>query len=364
MSDQPSKNLDPHIVDTHLLSNPKLMALFTDYQKVLNQFPQESLIASVHNFTQHTHDPVTAESNFYQALNATDDESAVKLETVDNSNVKYEELSKTIPDSAKKRYLDTSKPPVETAKLKDVSDMDVQFIMYWVEKFRCIHDTVKQEIWKALPKDTAGGKYNNENTYFNNFSESMFSLCDDKYVKTRSAISSADFVTPREQYIKNMVEKLDAETYNTANDMSSKTSLLFGANMFRMCIDYDRDARTTWVQNQKVDPTWHADSIQVTVDPKQPHGNNNVTDSIHPARVGKQENIDAAQLKMNDLLGDMKRVLDFLDKNAINDTQTWGRFNHRVMFDRVWSQVDQSLTELREIFEETPLSTSSNQVLS
>ena len=130
----------------------------------------------MHNFTQHTHDPVTAESNFYQALNATDDESAVKLETVDNSNVKYEELSKTIPDSAKKRHLDTSKPPVETAKLKDVSDMDVQFIMYWVEKFRCIHDTVKQEIWKALPKDTAGGKYNNENTYFNNFSESMFSL--------------------------------------------------------------------------------------------------------------------------------------------------------------------------------------------
>lgn len=361
MNEKPFKTIDPLIVDTQLVNNPKLMALFTDYQQVLNMFPGESLIAAANNFIRHTHDPVTAESEFYQALNSTDDENSIKLETIDNPNIDYDKL-KSGEGLNKGRHTEDPTDPPETAKLKDIVDPDVQFILYWVEKFRCIHDTVKAEIWNTIPKNDTGGGYSNENTYFNNFNESMFNLCDDKYIKNRSSISYQNPLTPREPFNKNMVQKLDAETYNTANDMSSKTGLMFSSNMFRIGIDYDRDSRTTWFQDQVVYPQWHPDSMQVTVSPSPAHGNNNVADSVHPARVTK--NIDAAQLKMNEILGDMKRVLDFLDKNAVNDSQQWGSYNHSVIVNQVWMRVDQSLTELREISAKIPLSTTSNQVLS
>ena len=138
-----------------------------------------------------------------------------------------------------------------------------------------------------------------------------------------------------------------------------------------MCIrdSYDRDARYTWIDEvaiPAVRASWPDTSKTTGEDPSLPHGNNNVTDSIHLTRI--EANVDAVQLKMNEILGDMKRVFDFLDKNTSEDTQEWGKWNHSILKDRVWMQVDQSLTELSEILEEdgvvTPLTDRKNQRLS
>lgn len=366
MSDEnkPSKDIDPYIIDQPMLNNPKLALLFTDYQEVMNLFPGESLLSFARKYVDATHDPVTAEKNFYLGLN----DVGVKLKTIDNPNIDYDKLKN---EANLNTYGYTEAPADDTIdsmskfKLKDVLDVDVQIILYWVEKFRCIHETIKQEIWSEIPKEDDGGAYDNTNTYFNNFNESFFSIRDDKYIKDRSSISYLIPVEPREQYNKNMMGKIDADTYDTANDMSSKTDLLFHKNMLNLCFDYDRDSRYTWIDEVAVPAvraTWLDTSKTTGEDPSIAHGNNNVTDSIHLKRV--EDNVDAVQLKMNEILGDMKRVFDFLDKNNTDDTQTWGRWNHSILKDRVWMQVDQSLTELSEIFPELPLTDRKNQRLS
>ena len=161
---------------------------------------------------------------------------------IDNPNIDYDKLK----EEAKIDDTEYTQPPEDATseyKLEDVLDVDVQIILYWVEKFRCIHETVKQEIWSEIPKEDDSGAYDKTNTYFNNFNESFFSIRDDKYIKDRSSISYLDAASPREQYNKNMMGKIDMETYTTANDMSSKIDRMFHANMAQLCMDVDRDVR-------------------------------------------------------------------------------------------------------------------------
>lgn len=159
--------------------------------------------------------------------------------------------------------------------------------------------------------------------------------------------------------------KIDIDTYNTSNDMSSKVELLFLKNMTHLNYDYDKDSRAAWsggTATAAVRDSWHVSSRTKAESPDLPHGNNNVADSIHLGRI--EANIDAVQLKMNDILGDMKRVFDFLDRNTSDDTRRWSRFNHSMLVNRVWRAVDQSLTELKEIFPEKSLTDRKNHDLS
>lgn len=364
MSDKPSKDIDPMVIDQQFHNNPKLDLLFSSYQEIINLFPGESLLAFARKFVDTTHDPVTSEKNFYLGLN----NDKIKLETIDNVNIDYDKLKS---DSNINTFAYSEQPDssaideMSEYSLQDVLDVDVQIILYWVEKFRCIHNTVKQEIWSVIPKNDAGDAYDNTNTYFNNFNESFFSIRDEEYIKDRSSMSYNIPMEPRSQYNKNMMGKIDIETYNTSNDMSSKVELLFLKNMTNLNYDYDKDSRSAWFANSalpSVRESWHTSSRTKAESPDLPHGNNNVTDSIHPGRI--EANIDAVQLKMNDILGDMKRVFDFLDRNNSNDMRKWERFNHSVLKDRVWLEVDQSLTELKEIFPEIALTDRKNHDLS
>lgn len=366
---EPLKNLDTMIVDTQLFNNPKFTSLFSDYQKILNAFPLESLIGYANKYINDVHDPVTQQKNFYIQLNEQDDDSkSIQLEDFDNKNIdidalKSDEYKQRIPETdetGEKYYADDPTDPVESAKLLDVSDVDVQFILYWVEKFRCIHETVKKEVWSVIPRSTSDGNYNKDNVYFNNFNESMFHLRDFQYIKDRSSVSYLNIVTPREPYNKNMMMKIDEDTYNVSNDMSSKTGFKFYVNMFQMNLDRDRDSRVvSWSGS---DSTWKSDSVTCANTSADPHGNNNVADSPHVPRV--ESNATAVQQKMNEILGDMKRVFDFLDKSTVKDTLEWGRFNHQMLIGKIWRSIDQAHSDLHEIFPETPLSTRKNHDLS
>lgn len=363
------KNIDTMIVDTQLFNNPKFTSLFSSYQKILNAFPVESLIGYANKYINDVHDPVTQQKEFYVQLNEQDDDTkSIQLKDFDNDNIdmsilngdNYTQLIPETDDDGDKYYTEEPSAPAESAKLLDVSDVDVQFILYWVEKFRCIHETVKQEVWSVIPKSDSVGNYDNKNVYFNNFNESMFHLRDFQYIKDRSSVSFLNIVTPRETYNKNMMMKLDEDTYNVSNDMSSKVGFKFYVNLFQMNLDRDRDARAVSWSGQP--SSWHNDSVTVANSPADPHGNNNVTDSPHPTRI--EANIEAVQLKMNEILGDMKRVFDFLDRSTVNDTLEWGRFNHQMLISKIWRGIDQAQCDLHEIFPETPLSTRKNQDLS
>ena len=373
MSSDTSRNIDPHVVDTQLFNNPKLTAIFSDYQKILNTFPKLSLIAYMNKYTKHVHDPVTAERDFYISLNSPESSSAVQLTDLDNDNISYDILTgdeykeETSFDS--EPYAEPPEEPPDTANLLDTIDDDVQFIIYWVEKFRCIHQTVRDEILNLIPQSDDNDNYDNENTYFNNFNESLFSIRDHQYIKDRSTLSYLNIVSPREQYNKNMMQKVDVDTYETSNDMSSKTSLLFYKNIMQINIDHDNDSRvidwtggTPYTPGESTYPAWTADSIQAGSSPALPHGNNNVVDTTHPGRI--EENVEAVQMKMTEILGNMKRVFDFLDVRTIEDTQSFGKFNHSMVIRKIWTEVDQSFVKVRDTLPKIPLTTRNNQDLS
>ena len=198
MSELPSKDIDPHVIDHQYYNNPKLELLFTDYQEVINEFPGESLLAFARKYVDATHDPLTQEKEFYSKLNATSDDDAVKLKTIDNPNIDYDKIKPSVNS-----FAFTQQPSsevledIESYKLKDILDVNVQVILYWVEKFRCAHELVKNEYWSQYPKDDSNGYYNNKNTYFNNFNESMFCIRDSDYPIFTSKLSSADFLVPQ-----------------------------------------------------------------------------------------------------------------------------------------------------------------------
>jgi len=89
MSDKPSKDIDPMVIDQPMLNNPKLALLFTSYQEIINLFPGETLLSYARKHVDSTHDPVTSEKNFYLGLNS----EKVKLDTIDNSNIDYDKLN-------------------------------------------------------------------------------------------------------------------------------------------------------------------------------------------------------------------------------------------------------------------------------
>lgn len=392
------KTNDPELVDICLTNNPKLTAALTSYQNVLNIFPMESLISYTNNYNKHVHDPVTAEKEFYVNLN-NQDELAVKLEYIDNPDIgdtssesspgedifKEEEYweDKSITYEAVKENIYSDEPNypwqlpgekrAEEANLKSMLDIRTQFILFWVEKFRCIHETVKSEIFSEIPKDTEGGLYNKDNVYFNNFNESLFHLRDHIFIKDRTTNTLIDVENHKGSpsiYNKCQMNNLDPDTYDTAEELIRKSTLKFKSNIKNIAADLKKDEKYIQMDVKYPDTNTgpvHAsimteDSIYLDPDTSSSHGNNLVPDDKHPGRI--ENNLEAVQAKMVEILGDMKRVFDFLDKNTRENTEEWGKYKRFYFVEGVFMQVDQFANELKAMGTRKPLSTRSNQLLS
>ena len=263
MSELKPKSIDPLMVDVCLTNNPKLTALFTSYQRILNMFPMETLISYTNKYNKHVHDPVMAEKSFYENLN-NQDELAVKLEYIDNPDIEADKLvtdeywetqNTSYSEVTDDQYTDEPNYPwqlpedkkSEEANLKEVLDKDVQFILFWVEKFRCIHQSVKNEYYVTNPNETPGGMYNNSNVYFNNFNESMFHLRDPEFIKDRSTSLMLDKDNVKNgapsTYNRCLMNNIDVDTYDTATDIAAKASSKFKTNMKHTSIDLKKDLR-------------------------------------------------------------------------------------------------------------------------
>ena len=388
MSDLTPKTNDPEIVDVCLTSNPKLTSLFTSYQDILNIFPMESLISYTNNYNKHVHDPVTAEKEFYINLN-NQDETAIKLDYIDNPDIDSKTLasdeywsSTGTLDEIKETYYsgtpnDLFQLPSDNkdtqANLKKTLDKDVQFILFWVEKFRCIHETVKAEIFAEIPKDTTGQLYNKDNVYFNNFNESLFHLRDSVFIKDRTTslwVDKNNVMGAPSVYNRCQMNNIDSDTYDTASELSDKSSRKFQANMVNICADLKKDAKNVTTYHEfpsektgiQYTSSMTNDSIYVDPDSGHSHGNNAVVDNKHPVRI--KENLDAVQAIMNETLGDMKRVFDFLDKNTRDNNDVWGKYARYYYVEGTFKRVDQFATELKVLGENIPLSTRGNHTLS
>lgn len=389
MSEETPKTVNPEMVDVCHTTNPKLTSIFTSYQKVLNIFPMESLISYTNNYNRHVHDPVTAEKQFYIDLN-NQEEPAIKLEYIDNPKIDHDIFSEDeywnthdydvqglkddiYSDDPNYPFQLPSEKRSEEANLKEVLNKNTEFILFWVEKFRCIHETVKSEIYSEIPQNTPGGLYNKDNVYFNNFNESMFHLRDHVYVNERSTNSLMDKPNakqPPHVYNVCQMNNVDADTYDTADELTAKSTLKFKKNMSGIVADIKKDEKiikfhmefpdtntSSLSGSHMTNDSWHAEH-----DTGASHGNNAVTDTKHPERI--KANLDTIQGKMNEILGDMKRVFDFLNKNTRHNTEQWGKYNKYYFAEGLFKQVDQFRSELQVIGHQTPLSNRDNQVLS
>lgn len=391
MSDIP-KTVNPHMVDVCLTNNPKLTAAFTSYQKQLNIFPMESLISYTNNYNKHVHDPVTAEKEFYINLNNQDD-PAVKLEYIDNTDIgldgnedvfseneywnthdyDIEGIKKDIyEDEPNYPFQLPSEKRSEEANLKEILERNTEFILFWVEKFRCIHKTVKEEIFSEIPKDTPGGIYNTENVYFNNFNESMYHLRDAEFIKDRTTTTMLDENLVKSPHTYNVCQmnNIDSDTYDTAEELMNRSTLKFKLNMKNICSEVKKDEKhiafnmefpdtnmSSLASSLMTAASWYTDH-----DTESAHGNNMVTDTKHPVRI--KTNIDAVQAKMNEILGDMKRVFDFLNKHTRDNNEQWGKYNKYYFVEGIFEQIDQFKRELMVIGANTAASSRTNQVLS
>ena len=200
----------------------------------------------------------------------------------------------------------------------------------------------------------------------------MFELHDATFIKDRSTSLLLDtdnatgVISP---YNRCQMKNIDIETYDTADELARITSSKFKKNMIKCGTDLEKDNKDIhWVIN---DPPLNStatsytsiskSSLHVKHETDQPHGNNLVVDNKHPVRV--LANLETIQTKMNEILGDMKRVFDFLDKNTREDDTRWGKGNIKYFVEGLFRSVDTNLSELKVIGADAPLSKRKNQDL-
>ena len=200
----------------------------------------------------------------------------------------------------------------------------------------------------------------------------MFLLHDSTFIKDRSTsllIDTSNVTGPPTTYNKCQMNNIDTETYDTSDELSRLTTNKFKKNMIACGASVMADNKEViWTVSDQTNNSaataityTSAKSRHISHETDTPHGNNLVADSKHPQRV--KANLETVQTKMNEILGDMKRVFDFLDKNTRENDEQWGKSNINYMVEGVWIKVDQNLSELKVLAANAPGSKKRNQDL-
>jgi hypothetical protein len=340
----------PDLVDTQLVSTVNFIDTLADYrQDVIEMIDYINLysVGSIHNTNKQLHDPVNCQVEFFNQLNSSelklrDNNRGVKDPSVESEPTYIDQLS-------------------EKFGLDDVVESDTEFIVYWVEKYRTSHDLVKKLLHDVnmLPKQNSTGAYNSDNVYFNDFSESMYSLKSTTiYDAPRECLPVWDvkctFVkemggkhTVPNNYTGTSVFNIHKKTQLLSSMMSRKVTTMFRNNMKNIldCVTVD--------QRIESDNTLSLKSVKIT-DSKQPHGGNLVPDSFHVSRMW--QNAEPLARIVTESLGNMSYVLNFMDKNLHDNNQAWGRFKTGAQIEATTQVVDLLHDTFVHSFENIPAS--------
>lgn len=347
----------PLLVDNPIVNSTKFLDALTNYKNSIGEFLNYLdlySVASINKTNKQVHDPVSHQVDFFKQLNS--GELSIKENKKGVANDKYisnEQMAQTLPD---------------TFGLNDVWETDTEFIVYWLEKYRTSHDLVKKLLHEAgvLPKETQAGLYNTENIYFNDFSESMYSLkTSTLYPAPRESLPIWDikgtFVkemggkhTVPNQYTGTSVFNVHGETQLLANIMSKKTNTGFRNNMKNIldCVSIDERKENTETSELSLK------HVKIT-DSKQPHGGNLVPDSFHTGRM--HQNAEPLSRIVTETLSNMAYVLNYMDKNLRDNQQAWGKYNCLSVVEGIIMSVDLLHDRLEQSFPENPVSRETNQ---
>ena len=358
----------PPAVDSPLISSTGLLDAISTYKTAVDGVLHLYSVASIHNTNKQLHDPVTHQVQFFNDLNSEglpikESRKGVVSDNLNNNierqedglNEKHDIIIDNLPDNF---------------TLSDLARENTEFIVYWIEKYRTSHDLVKELLHSSnlLPKSDTTDTYNKDNIFFNDFSESMFSLkptC--LYSAPREChpiwdISGTFFKedggpdTVPHQYTGTSVYNIHHDTQQLAFIMSRKTSCLFRNNMKNIldCITIDERIEDTTTDPDEL----KLSTIKITTS-ERAHGGNLVPDHKHPLRM--KENIEKITQIITATLSNMSYVLSYMDINQRNDTQEWDKVDILSNIEDTVTSVDLLHNKLSKTSTGTPLSLRDNQ---
>lgn len=337
----------PLLVDTPLVNSTHFLDAISTYKhNIHDMIDYMSLysVASVNNTTQQLHDPVHNQVDFFKKLN--DGELELKNNTRGVKNLRMDE--------------DALDNLPEKIGLNDITRNNTEFLVYWVEKYRVSHDNIKRLLHDSdmLPKSTPSGVYNKDNIYFNDFSESMFSLKSTTLrnpsreclpiwdVKCTTIKELGGKHTVPNQYTGTSDFNVHKDVQQLANIMSKKNTCMFRNNMKNIvdCVSIDqRVGDDTPSLKQKV--------VKITTS-EQAHGTNLMHDAGHTKRMW--QNAEPLARITVETLSNMSYVLDYMDKNLQNNIQAWGKFQSDSQIEGLIEHVDLLHDILENTYEDVP----------
>lgn len=354
----PKQTHYPLLVDTQLVNSTRFLEAVETYKHTVTEmidYIDLYCVASINRTNKQVHDPVTNQVNFFKQLN----DGELKL--LDNTKGVKDELY--LPEE-QTMYDDVS----EKFGLNDLPKTDTEFIVYWVEKYRTAHDLIKQLLHDAdmLPKETTAGVYNTKNVYFNDFSESMYSLkATTLYSPPRETLPVWDvkctFIsemggkhTVPNNYTGTSIYNVHKDVQLMSNMMSRKTTTLFRNNMKNILDNVTLDERIENTETKQLS----LKTIKIT-DSKQPHGSNLVPDQFHVNRMW--QNAEPLARIVTETLGNMSYVLSYMDRNLRDNYQAWGKMRTASVIEQASSSVDMLHDTLTISLEQTPASSKTIQ---
>ena len=327
------QKIDPFYIDINLASSVDLLANVSDYVSLLQSFPDESVINNMLWHCDSHSDPMTSKITFFKELNnnklktkeaqhgavkskTTDielqnknyrdqiprnaiiktgtgnryDKPALKGETEVEATINTTEKTwisdgegseangrwETITTSTDVTYpveplLDIQKTPPELQDEFGMKDMSPWFILWWMEKFYTAHEIVRDDLKEVLGE---------ENEYFVSFSESVGQLKNirDAYDTATLPIWDTQVAAYGDEYSPPTVTAgvvkycMNPESLALAQQLSKQTNTIFRKNLAMMMEDASRDELIPGIM-----PSFS----------NQSHGNNFVSDNLHPSRMTK-----------------------------------------------------------------------------
>ena len=341
----------PALIDTQLVNSTRFLGTLSTFQQNILEFADfinYYCVASINRTNKQLHEPVSHQVQFFKDLN--DKALLMKENKKGVFNETYLKDEPTEYDSLPEQF-----------GLDDIPYNNTEFIVYWVEKYRTSHDLIKKLLHEAdmLPKETENGEYNTENVYFNDFSESMYSLkATTLYNAPRESLPVWDVKctlvkemggkhTIPNQYTGTSIFNIHKDVQYLSNMASRTTTCMFRNNMKNIldCVSVDQR-----VQDENSDKLL-LKSVKIT-DSKQAHGGNLVADSFHTGRMW--QNAEPLARIVVETLANMSYVLNYMDKNLRDNLQAWGQFKTISTIEQTTEYVDLLHDTIEMTLEEIP----------
>lgn len=349
-----AKTFDPYLVDSNVSSTIDIQKKTSNYVDVISEYDDEVVISNTKWYNECTPDPITSDIDFFLQLNnktfkvLDNNKGGLKLESIttdkdlDKKNIKDEltnvqrlvtdesgnpkksgdnvsaRIDVIVPDDNGTSFTTETKEiqvPITPEYDKDVDinlqsevgydDLEVEFVMYWLDKFRSAHHQVQSDVKDNLSSEDAH--------YYMDFSESIGQLENVDFLGDSSTTiqpldMDSELIPPPVMHNSVIDYILPDQTKELSTEFSKKTSALFRKNMIKL----QEDASTDEINTDATKETIISLSTAA-------HGINLIPDTQHRSRMNNVRSDVVSIIK--EFLGEdgLDRVYRYI-KNFGSDT--------------------------------------------